>query len=298
MTQAAIQLYTLRDFDTELSDVIHRVADAGFEGVEFAHRIRESSPVSVKEALRTRGVEPVGAHVELPLLRSEFDELLGRYEILGCSRIVLPHVSNDYFRTTEGVESLAEELDTLGSRLDDRGFELVYHNTHQNLFPTLDQFGLDSLLDVGSIPDGGWNHIADALGRVFRFDGADLGRTGYGRLVAETDDENVTFEVDIKNVVAAGFDPAAVLDFVGDRLSMVHVADIDRSRLFPPQYDSVDPGTGMVDIQRAVDLSLESPADWVVFEHDSPSDPEKALEQGVATLSTKMDIESVCPVPA
>jgi hypothetical protein len=31
MTRTAIRLYTLRDFDAQLSDVVQRVADAGFD---------------------------------------------------------------------------------------------------------------------------------------------------------------------------------------------------------------------------------------------------------------------------
>lgn len=297
MTRTAIQLYTLRDFDTQLSDVIHRVADAGFDGVEFAHRIREADPLAVREALDTRDVDPVGAHVELPLLTSEFDELLDRYDTVGCSRIILPHVSSYHFRTSDRVQQLAARLHDLAAQLDDRGFELVYHNTRQNFFPTLDRFGLHPLLGIDAIPAGGWNHISAGLGRMFRFDETDLGHTGFGRLLAATDEEKVSFEVDVKSVVSAGYDLVDVFEFVGDRLSLVHVADIARSRRFPPQYESVDPGTGLVDIDEAVEASIESDAEWVVFEHDRPSDPERALEQGVETLSIRTDVVNSSTVP-
>jgi len=285
MTATAIQLYTLRDIDAPLPDVIDRVAAAGYDGVEFAHRVREADQQAVRNALERENIEAVGAHVELPPLESEFDSLLERYEAIGCTRIVLGHVSSERFRTVDRVRGLAADLCDLADRLDDRGFDLAYHTTRHDFVPTVDRFGLEPLLAVGAIPNSGWNHIADTLGRAFRFDESDLDATGFGHLLAETDAEVLSFEVDVKSIAPLGLDPTAVFDYAGDRLSLVHISDIRRSRRFPPKYESVEPGTGLVDIDAALGGSIQSDAEWMVYENDRSSDPERSLQHGATTLS-------------
>lgn len=279
-------MYSLRGWDAPLEKIIDRVGKAGFDGVEFAHRIRDAAPLPVADALDANDLKAVGAHVELSVLESEFWELLERYRTIGCDRIVLPHIPHRHFRTRDRIERLTQRLHDLSERLGDHGFELAYHNTQHNLYPTLDAYGLHRLLDIDVLPGGAWNHVSNALGWAFCSDSSDIARqTGYGHLLETTDESKLSLEVDVKNVVAAGYSPESLFDVVGERASLVHIADIDRSRLFPPQFESVDPGTGLVGLEESIEAAIRSPADWVIFEHDNPSHPETALHQGIETLS-------------
>lgn len=284
-TRTAVQLYTLHDMNEPLPDVIRRVAAAGFDGVEFAKRLRNSDPDAVRDALEETELEAVSGHVPLAELEEDLDETVALYETVGCDRLVVPHVSPDHFRTRSRVEALASRLHELADDLDEHGFDLLYHNSREPFLPLLDSVGIAPLLRIDAIPRGGWNHIADGFGRLLRFDESDIrDRTGFGHLVAVTDPDRLEFELDVKWVAAAGYDPRAVFELLGDRLSMVHVTDIAETRRFPPGFESVAPGDGMVDIDGVIETAIEANVPWLVFEHDRPSNPHRALYRGSKAL--------------
>lgn len=282
MTQLGVQLHTLRDLDAELAEIVYRVAEHGFDGVEFASRIHQADAEAVRKALVETGIEPVAAHVGLSQLESDFESLLDRYETVGCTRLVIPHISTRYLLTRDRVDAGAKRLNELAARLDERGFDLILHNTREMHLPLLDQYGLDSLVGVGPIPDGGWNHIAWALDRVSSIDPG--GDTAFQRFVTATDADRIAFEIDVKHVVSAGRDPIAAFDRVPDRLPAIHVSDVARSRWLPPAYRSVDLGDGLVDAEQDVQGALRRDVDWVLFENDHPSDPTQALRKASEAL--------------
>jgi len=92
MTRPAIQLYTLRDVDRPFTEVLELVADAGFEGVEFAYRVTEADPAAVVETLDVTGLDVAGAHVGLDRLEESFDETVDRYEELGVENVIVPWI--------------------------------------------------------------------------------------------------------------------------------------------------------------------------------------------------------------
>lgn len=286
MTRSALQLYTVRDFDADLPAVLEIIADAGFEGVEFAHRLHDAEPDDVKQALERTGLQPVGAHVELATLMQDWDAVTGRLQAVGCDRLIIPHLPADRFLTYGRIDELVDRLDTVAERLAAQGMTLGIHNTRTIFDRPLDAFRLQSLSGIGAIPSGVLVHLAGALSQATT-GSADhrLSLSAYQHLVEATENTPIEFELDIKNVAAAGIDPEAIIDLLGDRLVAIHIADIDRTSRFPPRYASVDPGEGIVDIDRAIELGRRSPAEWLVFEHDRPNDPERALNQGRTVLA-------------
>ena len=284
MTQFGFNFTTLRDLDAELSEIIYRVAERGFEGVEFASRIHQADVQAVQTALRETGLESVGAHVGLSRLESEYESLLDRYEAVGCTRLVIPHISTRSLLTRDRVDAGANQLNELADRLGERGFELVVHNTREMLLPLLDRYGLESAVGVGPIPDGGWNHIAWGLDRVSSLDSR--GETAFQRFVAATDVVGISFEVDVKHAASAGRDPVAIFDQAADRLPAIHISDTTRSRWLPPAYRSVDLGDGIVDAERSVKEVLRRDVNWLIVENDEPSDPTRALQKAGAAFET------------
>lgn len=279
--RSAIQLHTLRNVDESLPETIHRVADAGFEGVEFAGAFLEANPNAVREALDETGVTPVAAHVDLDTLESSLESVVDRCRRVGCDHLVIPHLGAGYFRTTTHVDELATRLDGLASRIEDYGLRLSYHTSKDPFLPLLDRFGLGVPANLPS-PGVVWERVVEAVDFTVRGPDRTVGETGFARLVSRTDD--LAFEVDVGWVTAGGYDPVDVFDLLGDRLSLVHVADVARTRRFPPAFRSVTPGEGIVDLERVLRASRETGVDWLVFEDDHPSDPEAAVERGVATL--------------
>ena len=235
MTQIAIQLYTLRDLDYSVPELLTRVGETPFEGVEFAS-FGESDPAAVRDTLDETGLGVAGAHVGIDALTESFEETVSRYRQVGCETFVVPYLDETRFETREAVGRTADELEDLADRLTDEGISLHYHN-HDHEF-----------VEVGE-------------------------RTAFDVLVEQT--EGVNFELDVGWVAAAGYDPVTLLDDLGDRVSLVHLKDVRIDRRKP-----VELGEGDVDIRGCVEAARRTDAEWLVYEHDRPSDPRKSLEHG------------------
>lgn len=279
--RSAIQLHTLRNIDESLPETIRRVANAGYEGVEFAGAFLEADPHAVREALAETGVEPVAAHADLSALEADLESIADRCHRVGCDHVVIPHLSAGYFRTTKHVDALARRLDELADRVDSHGLQLSYHTSKDPFLPLLDRFKLGVPANLPS-PGFVWEGIAEVVDLTVRGTDRTVEETGLARLASRTDD--LTFEVDVGWVTAGGYDPADVFELLGDRLALIHVADVERTRRFPPAFRSVPPGEGILDLDRVLRASRETGVDWLVFEDDHPSDPEAAVYRGRATL--------------
>ena len=295
--KSAVQLHSLRTLDEPLSDVVRRVGDAGFGGVEFANRLPHADRGAVATALAEAELEAVGAHVDLRELEAAPADCAARYAQLGVDRLVIPHLRLAHYRTPGRVDALADRLNELGERLDECGSSLVYHNQLHDFVPIRDRSRLQRLLTSVHpyAKDAGKPRTAVGLlgDRLFEVVGqpdavASVERTAFGRLVDATDPDYVSFEVDVGTAWAAGQDPSEVLEFAGSRTPLVHVKDtvVDGPRGPLASCRSVDPATGDVDFEAALASASDVGAEWAVFEHDDPDDPVTAIEQGATLLGT------------
>jgi sugar phosphate isomerase/epimerase len=250
MPELAIQLYTLRDIDRSVPDIIHSVGAAGYGGVEFAHRFHDADVDAVAAAMADAGVEAVGAHIGLDRLERADEALFDRYRAVGCSRLVIPHLPEAHFMSERAVTELADRLNALGADLDDRGFSLCYHNQDHEFHPEGDGTAFETLVDA-------------------------------------VDADLVAFELDVGGAAAAGEDPAALLTGLGPRAPLVHVKDVHVENPTPGSGQvSADIGNGDVDVGAVADAAADAGVEWLVFEDDEPTDPELSLAAGYETLST------------
>ncbi|WP_440767032.1 sugar phosphate isomerase/epimerase family protein [Natronorubrum sp. DTA7] len=190
MVQTAIQLYTLRDIDSPLPDVLDLVGETSFDGVEFAHRVGsdDTDIGAVRDALERNDLAPAAAHVGLEAFEERYEETVELYERLDCETLVIPWLEPEQFDSRETVADVATRLRTVADDLDDDGFSLHYHNHDQEFAPVGDHTGMDELLAR-----------IDELG----------------------------FEIDLGWVGVGGADPVAFVDRYADRISHVHFADAD-----------------------------------------------------------------------
>jgi sugar phosphate isomerase/epimerase len=154
----AIQLFTLRELDASLPDLLARVGDTAFEGVEFAG-LGGSDPEEVRAALDDAGLDTAGSHVGIEDLESDLDSTVETYRKLDCERIVVPYLDEAQFASEKTTADTARRLQELAARLDDRGMALGYHN-HDHEFTALDgQSAYDVLAaetDIDLELDVGW----------------------------------------------------------------------------------------------------------------------------------------------
>lgn len=279
--RTAIQLHTLRSLDVPLPERIRRVADAGFEGVEFAGTFLESNPHAVRRALDETDVTPVAAHVDLTRIEANVESLTDRLHHVGCRHAIVPHLSGDYFRTKAAVDTLALRLEQLADRLDSHGIQLSYHVSREPFLPLLDRYRLATL---ARIPSSGfiWQLATEVIDRTIRGSSRTLDVTAFNRLVSQTED--LTFEVDVGWVAAGNYDPVSVFESLGDRMPFIHMADLRRVKQFPSMFRSVPLGEGILDLDRVLDAARQTNANWLIYENDHPGNPETAIDQGWSML--------------
>ena len=253
MVDVALQLYTLRGLDASVPELIDIAGDVGFDGVEFAYRVRDAPLSEVRDALDGNDLAAAAAHVSVAALEDAYAETTAFYEALGAETLVVPWLDPEHFERRATVEAAAERLDALAADLEADGFRAAYH-THDHEFVPLDREGKTA---VGA---GGTAEIAlDAL-------------------LAATD-ERLGFELDVGWAAAAGADPAALLDRYADRITHVHAADVDADRGASTAFSDGD-----VDFDSVVASALAADAEWLVYEHDAPPSPRASIEGGEAGI--------------
>lgn len=273
----AIQLHSVRELDCSLPEVIHRVSEAGFEGVEFASRFHEADSENVADALETTGVVPIGGHVGLGALEADPDRYLRAFDRVGCERIGIPHLAARHFRTRGRIETLAARMQDVALDLDDRGFELFYHNTRYDLAPPITRLGVKQVVDRGYVPGVLEARVLEKLRLQQTTD--HVANTGIGHLSRQVSGLGV--ELDAGEIRAAQCDHQSLYEYFGDDLIAVHVCDVtDRS----DGYHSTSPGSGVLDFDRVFSAARRQNVEWLVYEHDHPEDPVLTIDRGAEAV--------------
>lgn len=239
--RTAIQLFTLRDLDRPLPELLELVAETDLDGVEFAG-LDGADPGRVAAICSDLGLSVAGAHVPIEELSGEFEATVETYSALGCDTLVVPLLDEGDFESAGAVSGTAERLDGFARRLLAQDRRLCYHN-HDFEFAALD------------------------------------GGDAFDRLVAETGE--VAFELDVGWAKAAGRDPAAVLDALSGRVPLVHLKDVEADAGEPTEL-----GAGDLDPAACARAADRAGAEWLIYEHDEPDDPEASLFHGAELLAS------------
>lgn len=163
MTRTAINLYSVRDLEEPTTAILDRVADAGYDGVQFSGAIEEGVD-EIRRTLEDRGLQTVPAHVGIDSLENRLKRTLDQYGTLGCDGLVVPWLPPSAFETETAVRTTIDRLDEIGDRVQSAGFSFHYHNHDQEFQPVGPATGFDLLtehtcfgieLDVGWAAAGG-----------------------------------------------------------------------------------------------------------------------------------------------
>jgi sugar phosphate isomerase/epimerase len=145
-----------------LTAQLEAVADAGFDGVEFAGL--GVDPGLVRSTLNRLDLRAPSAHIPLSTLESGVESAVEPYRELGVETVVIPYLDRERLETGT-IRGAAAAIDSVAADLDTAGFGLAYHN-HDTEFELVDDtFALDVLLEetgVGLELDVGWAAAADA----------------------------------------------------------------------------------------------------------------------------------------
>lgn len=241
MAEIGVQLFTLRDLDERPSELVRRVADTPFEGVELYDpqfdTLATDDEESCRNTLDETGIEILGGHVGVERLETELDATLSTCRALDVDRLVIPTYEQTAFASSEGIEGAVTRLAGLSDDLTTEGIDLLYHN------------------------------------HTFEFDEVN-GRPAIESFVEKTGD-TLGFEPDTGLARHAGYDPVTLLERVGDTAPLVHLTD---TRSDGDGTLHVDPGTGVVDFEACLDVARRNGVEWFVYENGRTDTPLESLE--------------------
>lgn len=126
MTRIGIQLTTLRSLDEGVPAQLERVGEQGLDGVEFGQL--DGVPFeAIPTALDRAGLAAAGAQTTLDRLEDEYEAVTERCRQLDCDRLVVATLDPSPFGSAVATDDTARRLSAVGDRLDEDGFELLYH---------------------------------------------------------------------------------------------------------------------------------------------------------------------------
>lgn len=160
--KTAVQLYTMEASPLSVTAQLEAVADAGFDGVEFAGL--DVDPGPVRSTLKQLDLRAPSAHIPLSRLEAGVESAVEPYRELGVETVVIPGLDRKRLRTGT-IRGAAAAVDSVAADLETAGFGLAYHNHDAEFDPVNDTFALDVLLEetgVGLELDVGWAAAADA----------------------------------------------------------------------------------------------------------------------------------------
>jgi len=165
MVRTAINLYSVRELDRPMDEILDRVAAAGYDGVQFSGDYGDLSPGETADALAERDLDVTAAHVDLDRMEADPSDVVDAQRTIGADGAVVPWLGAEHFETRDAAEATAERLDDLAGELIevDDDFDLHYHN-HDHEFVAFDGTnGFEVFADASSVllePDVGWIHTA------------------------------------------------------------------------------------------------------------------------------------------
>ena len=170
-------------------------------------------PKLVQEA----NLDVVSLHTDLASLEQHFEEVLLDVEALKTSRVVINGMYRFNYQDEVAVRNLAKRLNVVGKQLQEKGINLFYHNHNIELL-----------------------HVNED-------------KSAYDTLIENTDPSYVNFECDTYWIAEAGMNPLSMMEKLGNRMKLWHIADrgtrVSKTPMTPIlNSDSVELGQGNMDL--------------------------------------------------
>lgn len=228
-----IQLYTLRNETLEdFPGTLRKVAELGFEGVEFSHLgFVGMKPEELKPLLDELGLEAIGAHIgSIEMVRDHLDEQIANIKAVGgqylATSLFDPTLRHNEYTYRENFRIIAEAA----RRCRKEGIVFCFHNHEFELTETVDgQPALDALMEYAA-------------------------------------EDGLQVELDVCWLQYGGKEPIEYMRKYKDRLPLLHFKDMvwteDR------KADTVELGKGIMDLKAIAHEVDHSPISWLIYEQD------------------------------
>lgn len=181
--KVSIQLWSVKeDVKKDIDGTLQKLADLGFDGVEFAREFGhyKDNPIALKNRLDELGLKGSAAHVSFEQLDEEnIFETIAFYQVLGVKHLIVPWDKRAWAK--DGVAEVVSLLNAAAERLAPYGMQTGFHN-HEKEFDDFngstywDYIALNTHKSVILQQDVGWTAYAkkDPVDYVNRYPGRTL----------------------------------------------------------------------------------------------------------------------------
>ena len=255
-----LQLYSLREtIGSDVKGTIAKVADLGFKEVETYGYSQENKfwGLSVKEfksILDDNGLTTPSGHYGVdPFLaqggtKDDFAFNLDVANELGQKYVIVPYIGGNLRNSIDDYKRLSQKLNEAGEMCRKAGLKLGYHN-HDFEFTDYD------------------------------------GQNGLETFLANTDNKNVVFEMDIYWVVRAGRDPIELMNKYPGRFPLWHVKDMSKKN----EDLNTEIGSGSIDYKAIFSEMKKSGAKHLIIEQENfEMDAYKSLAQSIEYINNDL----------
>jgi sugar phosphate isomerase/epimerase len=225
-----LQLYTLRDeCSADLLGTLRRVAELGYEGVEFAGYFGVPAD-ELKGVLQELGLAVIGSHVGLPALWERLPQEIRYLLDISGSYLVCPGIPPEQ-HDAESWRRNIPRLREAASLVTQAGLQFAYHN-HAYEFQ----------LELDRVP------VFDSL------------------FPHDSDDRMFLSELDTCWVASAGYDPLDTVRRLSGRLPLLHLKDYRMSGL--NELITMPLGEGEAPLDSIIETAVEADVRWLIVEQD------------------------------
>ena len=274
-----IMLGTVTGSEDQARETLQAIRGAGYDGLELNRFMIHPSSMMVrlmtraagmptgrggnlnwKKLMADSGLSVISLHADLGSLEREADTVIREAGELETGTVVITGMYRFDYGSEEAVRDLARRLNRAGQQLKAAGVELLYHNHNVELLTVKP------------------------------------GLRAYEVLMEDTDPEYVNFEFDSYWFTDGGADAKQWMRRLGRRMKLWHVTDRGSRHHGPAmtpilKADSVELGTGCMDLEGMLDLARENGVESVVLESHRnwvDKNPVKSLELSAEWLNRRI----------
>ena len=274
-----IMLGTVTGNEDQARETLQAIRGAGYDGLELNRFMIHPSSLMVrlmtraagmptgrggnlnwKKLMADSGLSVISLHADLGSLEREADTVIREAGELETGTVVITGMYRFDYGSEEAVRDLARRLNRAGQQLKAAGVELLYHNHNVELLTVKP------------------------------------GLRAYEVLMEDTDPEYVNFEFDSYWFTDGGADAKQWMRRLGKRMKLWHVTDRGSRQHGPAmtpilKADSVELGTGCMDLEGMLDLARENGVESVVLESHRnwvDKNPVKSLELSAEWLNRRI----------
>lgn len=185
-----LQLYTLRDeLALDATSVLQKVAQMGYEGVEFAGYY-DFSPEQLQKLLSGLSLKAISSHVSIERLKEHLEEEIAMNVAIGSRYVIIPGLNQEQ---RQNLSETAAFLIECSNRFASKGIKFGFHNHYVEFTETYgEQLWFDAFFE-------------------------------------RTPLELMKSELDVCWVHKAGSDPIAILEKYAGRVPLIHLKDMRKN---------------------------------------------------------------------